>query len=346
MLLFDRVIEHAVRERARLGKKRFGHYNNCRLTQLRRLPVYDFTEVAALFRGGYDEMTKSVPRLPPHEEMWAEWRTTANDSHGRPWGWEVGVSLMALPLDTVRPLIGSCAPEVREKMRVKPDEIQYACKTQAFRRITFAPPVDPALPENLPGDDYDAVRQVIGRVTVDPCMHLWPMAEDGRRTEGVFLNTSHSPLMLGLMGATDLHLQQFGFKDDGRGYYPDDPIMTPWPVFAAFALLHCRNITAEDVAPSADVQRRVERAGNPPRVTYKVLKIEVPRDAQLRRSRLAAAGDGPKVRFHLVSGHFKNLRNERYHRPGLYWWTEHHRGSRELGEVLTRRVLAGNGGVK
>lgn len=106
----------------------------------------------------------------------------------------------------------------------------------------------------------------------------------------------------------------------------------PWPAFMALALLHCHNVVAEDVRPDEQTQRRVAKSGNPPRCTYKTLKLQIPQAS--RRHSSGESGSEPATRFHLCRGHFKNLQHERFKSKGWHWWPAHWRGSPELGEVI------------
>ncbi len=116
---------------------------------------------------------------------------------------------------------------------------------------------------------------------------------------------------------------------------PDAISLGAWPAFMAFSLLHCKNIAAEDNKPSKPRQKDRKRAGLPRLVTYKTLKIEVPRSVQARKSYEGADDGEPKVRFHLCSGHFRELRSEKFvNKQGqLVWVPSHFRGSKDLGEV-------------
>jgi hypothetical protein len=125
------------------------------------------------------------------------------------------------------------------------------------------------------------------------------------------------------------------------GRYPeDDPVFFPWPPFMAFSLLHCRNVEAVAHEPTARERRQVERSGNPPRVTYKTLRIKLPEiEAGRRKPGHPDDEDARHVRFHLCRGHFKNLKHPRYKNPGWHWWPATWRGSRSLGEVVKRYKL-------
>jgi hypothetical protein len=116
-----------------------------------------------------------------------------------------------------------------------------------------------------------------------------------------------------------------------------DPVSVPWPPFMAFALLHCKNVVVDEHVPDEKTQRRARKAGNPPRVTYQTLRVEVPVASHRRQA--IQPGDledsGPRVRFHLCAGHFKHLQSPRYvnKRGQLVWCPAHWKGAKELGEV-------------
>jgi hypothetical protein len=123
----------------------------------------------------------------------------------------------------------------------------------------------------------------------------------------------------------------------------DCGMILPWPPFFAFALLHCKNIVTETHTPSEREQRQVARAGNPPRTSYKTLKIEVPRGREEAAGHDHAEGDGtPKRRFHICSGHFRRLQSDYFKgkKGQVIWVQAHYRGSKSLGEVHTRFKLS------
>lgn len=114
-----------------------------------------------------------------------------------------------------------------------------------------------------------------------------------------------------------------------------------WPALMCFSLLHCRNIVEEVHEPSTLGQKVRKREGKPRLMSYRTLKIEVPRAPRKGERAGTLGGDGPKVRLHLCSGHFRELRSERFtnKRGQLVWVPAHLKGSEELGAVTGPRVL-------
>ena len=48
------------------------------------------------------------------------------------------------------------------------------------------------------------------------------------------------------------------------------------------------------------------------------------------------------MRYHKVRGHFKHLTHKKWKNPGWYWWPEHYRGDKNLGQVhKTYEVVVG-----
>jgi hypothetical protein len=112
-----------------------------------------------------------------------------------------------------------------------------------------------------------------------------------------------------------------------------DPSMIVMPLFAAM-MLNCRNIVTEEVCQ--DKKHPMVKGEREHRhyCSYNVLKLEVPRGMAERNGDIADGDDdGPKQRFHLCRGHFKNLQHQRYKNKGWHWWPAHWRGSIELGRA-------------
>ena len=121
----------------------------------------------------------------------------------------------------------------------------------------------------------------------------------------------------------------------------------PWPAFMACTLLHCKNIVTEDHVPDAAIQRKCVKQKSPPRITYKTLRVEVPRSVLARHNSDGQTDDaGPQVRFHLCSGHFRELRSDKFtNKRGQWVWVPAHwRGSMELG-VIHKNYKLEHGGA-
>lgn len=159
-------------------------------------------------------------------------------------------------------------------------------------------------------------------------MHFLCFKSDGRYAGELehMLDNFHSAGYFGLPSETSVSLKNGGFMD------------THWPPFMAFSLLHCKNVVTDDRGPTEAFNKRVAKSGNPPRVTFKTISIRVPETVAFERQR-SQPGDDHGVRFHLCSGHFKNLKHPRFKNPGLHWWPAHWRGDADKGIVITDRKL-------
>jgi hypothetical protein len=326
MLLYDRVLEHACRSLAKYGRDRFGDENYATLEALRAAAVYEVSEVVPLFPDWERERDKAVPKRPPHPITWVEWRHTQFAKGGPLYGddWTLAV-LVHGPgearrvRDTPPPYwgkvdIGETFPEGRELYLV-----------EMFSRLEGY---------SLPPDANEGVR-ISRKLTLHEIAttgrFVWAENPDGTDARQNRLPEKYT-FFLTMCVPQDRDAERF-----------HRPIFAEaWPAFMAFALLHCRNVVEEEHAPDEHIQRQCVRHGNPPRVTYKTLKIEVPRATHARQA--YEPGDdqdtGPRVRFHLCGGHFKHLTHPRYKNPGLHWWPAHYRGSKDLGEVQKTYKLA------
>lgn len=119
-------------------------------------------------------------------------------------------------------------------------------------------------------------------------------------------------------------------------------VESPMLAFAGFALLACKNVETETHEPCPKQARRLAKYGQPPRVTYKTLRLVVP--DYLKEHAGPGEGDGQKKRLHFVRGHFKNLQHERYKdKRGMHWWPSHWRGDASVGRVEKRYEVHGEG---
>lgn len=105
------------------------------------------------------------------------------------------------------------------------------------------------------------------------------------------------------------------------------------PFLLAISFTHCKNTTLRDIIPPPKLNKRtIERHGIALN-TYKVLEIE-PVMKILREA--AEPGVSIAKRLHICRGHFKDYRQRGLFgkQPGLYWWGQHIRGNKEVGESL------------
>jgi hypothetical protein len=339
MLLYDRLTEFTS-SRKRLAEIDAG--SRVTLSLLRRAPVYELSDVVCLFRDWESELAKRVPRRPPHPNLWTEWELTQPTTFGnRLWQvgnlstwWDKAVALESMP-DWPRIAPSMSSDEVDRIGTAYRKFIEASQELYLVRRFLCL------LRDPVPADDPCSCPYKVPVLAVAPFVYLWALRDDGKEIRG------HICSWEGRHGCK-VDTPGFGlpsFNPFGEAVHTGElavcpvdnshhPLVSAWPAFMAFALLHCKNVVVEEHRPDGRLQRRVEKAGNPPRVTYKTLRIEVPKVCAERKRILAGADDsGPKVRFHLCSGHFKNLQHPRYKNKGWHWWPAHWKGSRALGRV-------------
>lgn len=153
---------------------------------------------------------------------------------------------------------------------------------------------------------------------------------DGTRAGTKIVHYGHL-IFTGRVGRlVSAHVNPLFQEDRTAGDYVFEGMLT---VSMIVTLLHCKNVATSTYAPDESTVRRHRKAGNMPPVSYKTLKLTVPRTVKSNQPR-DQGGGLPKNRAHDVDGHYKYLRAERYKAPGLYYWPKHRRGCEELGEVI------------
>lgn len=108
------------------------------------------------------------------------------------------------------------------------------------------------------------------------------------------------------------------------------------------SLLSCKNISVSDVIPGAKLQRRRERSGRLPLVTYKVLNVSSVKGGS---SDMVSQESGTaKTRVHVCRGHFKEYTADAplFGRiTGRFWWQPTVRGAGYGVVVKDYKVDAG-----
>jgi hypothetical protein len=349
MLLYDQVREHAERVLRRVGPETFGKRNLQELASLRACVVFEVSDVVPLIKDYARDKDKALPWRPTHDPVWAEWRCRDASEDGRFYdAWTLGVSIRCLG-EEMRKLLaqepprwdGAAAFVAALAAGREHYIVQMFKRLDAFCHDPNNHQAQTALEPLSFEESERANRESLNTPACDLGFFVWSHNPDG---SGVYQHKfypgipegagkleaarSMSLFFLRLGGCVN-HLEHWG-------------VINPWPAFMSFALLHCRNILAEDVVPGERIQRECKKHGRPPRITFKVLKLEVPQTAHVRRSYEGGEDDsGPKVRLHLCRGHFKHLQAERYtnKRGQLIWCPMHLKGSKELGEVHKRYQL-------
>jgi hypothetical protein len=353
MLLYDQVREHAERLLRRIGPDAFGETNLVTLRALHGAVVYELSDVIPLFGDWEREKDRAVPKRPPHPVVWAEWRYADYTEDGL-YGddWTLAALIAPLPEAFKADLLAHPPRPLGEGGWVDANEL--AVGEQRFRDFLSVPKeyylvhqfkrldrscLNPAGEGREGGrvltfaERQARTRERINRPSCDLGTFLWSQAPDGSAVRRYkLIRNDPSPL------DSSVFFLPILYSSGVRHWQCADP----WPAFMAFALLHCKNVVTEEHVPDERLQRRVRKAGNPPRVTYKTLRLEVPATVHHRQGYAGGSeDDGPRVRFHLCRGHFKDLRHERYRVKGLHWWPAHWRGTKDLGEVHKTYKLEG-----
>jgi hypothetical protein len=350
MLLYDRLLEWAHHQQRRYGPDLAARCPESvgLLSSLRQAAVYELSSVMPLLQDWEREKEKKVPKRPPHPVLWAEWDLEEPTAHG-PRLWKVGDVTEPMDLTTLPPVGDLGDRWFSETLHLFLAGCEEAYIVRRFYVLLRDPDPNHPLPGPLPlvceapfcllwgmrDGSTDAAEVISGFVPKGDGTNVWVSLDEvfgkqGGVWEPFFGLCTYNPLASRSRGGLE------------RSRY--HPLVTAWPAFMAFALLHCHNVVAEAVVPDERTQRRVQKAGNPRRATYKVLKIEVPADCHRRQDADGLGDDDgrPKVRFHLCSGHFKHLQSERYvnKRGQWVWCPAHWKGSRALGRVDKRYELS------
>lgn len=337
MLLYDRVLEFALREVNKCGAESFSKLELGILKDLSRAVVYDLSSCLALESDWARERDHAIPKKSPHPVTWAEW-VHCDVGGGGEDVWEIGALIIDIGVGAMKRNPVFCgsvltSPFWTESMSILSDD-DPGYIVRLFQRLRKNG-------QNRFDPSWD-----LGHPSSNPVNHLVCMRPDGTLFRVLYIGAD-----AGKTGSEELirkHGEFFGLdilrtRSAGPKQGPFDPLCHPWPAFMAFSLLHCKNVVAEDNAPDEKTQRECKKHKRPPRVTYKTLRIEVPQSCHKRQTMEPGAGDddGPRTRFHLCRGHFKNLQHERYKNKGWHWWPAHWRGSTELGRVTKDYRLEG-----
>jgi len=111
----------------------------------------------------------------------------------------------------------------------------------------------------------------------------------------------------------------------------------PWVMYIQFmgiSMMHCRNVELVTNRPPLPLNKKNIKHHGIPLTTYKTLTIEPVKkilDTEGRQGEV-----GVKKALHICRGHFKTYRGRGLFGKlkGVFWWTEHHRGRKEYGEVI------------
>jgi len=291
------------------------------------MPVYELTDVACAFEGDWCDNISNVTKRPPHDQLWAEWETDIALDGDR-LGVKVGALIFkdtdgARTLATIRD--SSSTGNLVGDLNIKYtgfdvfDGGNHVFKCATFTKILRA----------SGGWAMESYKHAGGQVAQEGLIQAIIFNHD--YTKFAFISWANMESLFGAPVLVRPDMQESDYAGLSQTRWG------AWPAICSFALLHCKNVTTETVA-AHPTPRHWEEKGYPPRVSYKILKIEVPGKYHDRES-LDGIGDddgsGPKVRFHLCRGHFKTMRSERFkNRGGTYFCPAHWRGAKELGTVV------------
>jgi hypothetical protein len=316
----------------RHGEQAFGKENLTRLKYLRESPVYELSHVAGLFDDWNRERIKRVPRRPPHDNLWAEWRIEYEgpvDFAGKrlKWDFTVGAFMYKTEIRTT----ADDSPDLRAVI----EKSRYCYMTRMFRFMNGMP----VGIENQQDREY--VRMILNTPTADVDSHIWLLNEDGSELECLYLeHRQKAKLFKGENLRLDQSCLGLSMMSLAPGKRSCDKLCTPWPMWMCFSLLHCKNVETVQCTQARDT-RRVVKSGNLPRCDYKVLRVKLP---QFMMARGPVSNSTCRTcRFHLRSGHFKNLTHPRYvghddPRGNWHWWPATWVGSAQAGIVLVSRT--------
>jgi hypothetical protein len=339
MLLYDQILSHCSLMRRRHGEGCFNEHQKWLVQALGESVIYELSDCVALRADWERERDHAIPKRPPTPFVWAEWRFREPDPLGL-LEWTLGCLIQETSeanclgaLSNAKPLAGG----VPLAERVGSGRLPYFVKM--FRRIDrhLSPDGKPSHKEdwNVPAADYGFFI-----ISMEPdgsgvrANKILPNVSDCRGPAHVeeVLRDHTLPGMALHSCEYENHLFQVGF---------------PWPPFMAFALLHCKNVVTVEHNPDQHIQRQCRKRGEPGRCTYKTLAIEVPKTVHDRQGHGLGEdnNDARKVRFHLCSGHFRELRSERFTRKRGQWvWVPAHwRGDSTLGVVAKDYKLTSPG---
>lgn len=119
--------------------------------------------------------------------------------------------------------------------------------------------------------------------------------------------------------------------------YFSDEVPLIYPALLALSFMHCKNVTVARQSPPKDFARIYYKKHSIQPVKYYTLEIQMMKE--VLRSEGNSDSIGIKRALHKCRGHFKYYSEEK---PlfgkvsGLYWWNNHMRGSKEVGEIEKR----------
>jgi hypothetical protein len=342
MLLYDLVREHVEKTLRNIGPIAFGSQRLEAVNKLRRCQVYELSEVMPLFGDWEVERHKSVPKRPPFPLIWAEWHYVDSDPADPSFydDYTLGAMIEQLPCTNivVKTPNGSQVLDAElEKYRVTRFSRlnKFGLTEEGFHRRQSKSRAgsQPLTYQKC----VDRKRKLQGLPVQDIATGLWSQSQSGDRCK------FYSLVPHGADGRYNANL----FLLEHLEYYGtyvgmSDQQASPWPAFMAFALLNCRNVTTDEHTPPKKLQQRCSQHRKPPRTTFKTLKIVLP------RTRASSAGtqqhEGSPKRWHLCSGHFRELRSDKFTRKQGQWvWVQpHSRGDAELGQVFKNYQLTEN----
>jgi hypothetical protein len=315
-LLYPKLLAHASDHCRTPVEKYF-------LRDLRAAPVYELSSVISAFEKRTHDDDQPIPKRPPHDVVWAEYKWDEGRDGAVTQKWTVGNLLVTVPIEEaqaatrgMRPVKGF-AP-LSDETRDLIASAHHSYVIQRFYQCDWTEP----------GSDVPA-----GRILCQLFKLLAFANSDFTRLHHVAA-VPHVPL-------SRQTLPCFGLQVTHAVYPESNPIVSPWPMETCFALMGCKNVVCDTVTPTPKQMRSARRHRERPPSAYRVLRLT----KIVKTAAVCADGeDGltdedmtteerAGVRFHLRRGHYKNLQSPRYKHPGWYYWPACWCGDESLGKI-------------
>jgi hypothetical protein len=347
MLLYDRLLEHAKRE------QRLGLLAPINLRRLHSIEdaghaVYELTDVVPLFSDWETEKAKKVPRRPPHPHMWAEWQITQTDKDDIAWDWITGVviSNVSEREEVDRLAQKYCTQPRHIEIMNNAEEVytshMFRCLNGPIRNVPDRLKDAPSL--------RDAKTCLANRAVVaDMNFTMWALKNDACDIDALQVYGKHGDALAN-HGTIEMNqgdewniLNCNGTLGLGMS---TQAAWCAWPAFMAFALLHCRNVETINHTVDEHTQRECKKHSRPPRSEWKTLSVQMPKLKRYPTTVEGVREMTTQKRFHLRSGHFKNLTHPRYlnhdaEGGNWHWFQSCYVGDPELGTIRSTHKLKG-----
>ena len=322
MKLYDKIL--------RASEKLIYEEDSYLRADLLKAKVFDITSILSLEQDWHKEKVHSVPKRPPFDITWVEWKQEKDLESGQRVIGEWGVLLVKISKSQMiegfpNSLLNFTLFNktfVGESFHIDDgwDEFYIA---KGFADIQgsvgcdlIKTPLALGLREDTCGSFY-CLRKDSAEAEALEGIVTWDQMEAEKEKRRI---TNDGPT-----GAFGL-VRIASMSKDGKIC----PFINAVPGFLAFALLYCKNVVTETVYVPEKLQKATIKRGHPKLCEYNIIKLK------LVESKVNTKGESDgirEIRMHMVRGHFKNLQSMRYREKGWHWWPAHARGNPELGMV-------------